>query len=80
LPIARFLTPLIELDVQISRILWHKKGMTVHTRFIVAASFSVLTTVAGASPAVKWGCAARSPANYWANSYNLKSDEFTFVL
>ena len=43
----------------------------MHKRFIVAATFSILTTVAGATPAwVKWGCAARSPANYWANSYN----------
>jgi hypothetical protein len=46
-------------------------AMTALTRFMVATSFSVLATVADASPVwVKWGCAARSPANYWANSYN----------
>jgi hypothetical protein len=33
--------------------------------------FSLLATAAGASLAwAKWGCAARSPANYWSNSYN----------
>src|SRR4249920_2315080 len=47
-----------------------RREMTMHTRLMVVASFLV-ATVAGASPAsAKWGCAARSPAHYWSNSYN----------
>jgi hypothetical protein len=44
----------------------------MHTRLMVAGSFLVLAAIiAGASPAwAKWGCAARSPAHYWSNSYN----------
>jgi hypothetical protein len=43
----------------------------MHSRFIVATNFLVLVAIAGASPALaKWGCAARSPAHYWSNSYN----------
>jgi hypothetical protein len=51
--------------------LWGRSEMTMNTRFMVAAGFSVLATMVSASPAwAKWGCAARSPANYWSNSYN----------
>ena len=39
----------------------------MHIHFMVAASFVILAT----SPTwAKWGCAARSPAQYWSNSYN----------
>ena len=51
--------------------LWGKGEVTMHSRFIVATNFLVLVAIAGASPALaKWGCAARSPAHYWSNSYN----------
>jgi hypothetical protein len=44
--------------------------MTVHIRFMAAVSFSVLTVAGGSPASAKWGCAARSPDNYWSNSYN----------
>ena len=51
--------------------LWDRREMAMHTRLVVATSFLVLAVMAGASPTwAKWGCAARSPAQYWSNSYN----------
>ena len=44
--------------------------MTMHARLTIAG-VAVLAAIAGASPAwAKWGCAARSPTDYWGNSYN----------
>ena len=42
----------------------------MHTCLMIAG-VSVLAAMVGASPVwAKWGCAARSPAGYWDNSYN----------
>jgi hypothetical protein len=43
----------------------------------------VPAAIAGASPAwAKWGCAARSPVQYWSNSYNdnIKTEASTEAL